>query len=256
MAFQEKGGKNFVRVIESKEGTRMGCPAGSVGFNIAEDVFVFKELKRRFPRCEIGVLTDDCQPAFPPPMEGESWEDIYNMIAEFWAAYDELGNPIGLFRNPDKSELKLPIGAPVPLNIKRAGGITLKVNKEYVLVGGAPVGCDDDRCKHAAIKVENAKTRIDAVLTLARRKPHLAWRMLGSSANAALDYYARVVPPRLLMEEAKSFDQHMKEARWTILTDEYLPPAEMSTERENRANLIACLPAGCGGTGHVPITLR
>jgi hypothetical protein len=84
----------------------------------------------------------------------------------------------------------------------------------------------------------------------------MAWRLLKTCANASLDYFARVVPPRILATSALVFDTRMVAARTEVLTTEHLDPPKCSDNRASRANIVACLPTGCGGMGHIPLSLR
>ena len=134
--------------------------------------------------------------------------------------------------------------------------MVVRATEGGISVGGAPIGSDQWRTDESERKVKDAAKRIDSVLTLKRNEPHMAWRLLKTCANASLDYFARVVPPRILAVAARTFDAHMERARTDILTTEHLDPPQCSDTRTNRSRIIACLPTGCGGLGHIPLTIR
>ena len=143
--FRDNEDGQRIRVIASVEGTRMGCPLGNFGFDLAMAEFVYDKLYSEFKNQAImRALTDDLIPAFKPPSDPDdlaAWEAVFDCIGRFWSRYDQLAGPIGIRRNPIKSALLLPTGAPLPLNKARTGGILLKPTREGLKVGGAPVGC-------------------------------------------------------------------------------------------------------------------
>ena len=97
----------------------MGCPIGSMGFDLAEHVFIFALLSKDFPAVTMRALTDDLCPFFSQPSRDGSWEEQFNLVVDFWDRYDELANPIGIFRNKEKSMMIIPPNAPDPLPIER-----------------------------------------------------------------------------------------------------------------------------------------
>jgi hypothetical protein len=257
-SFSDGEGNRRIRVILSVEGTRMGCPLGSFGFDLAMAHFVYDKLFAEFKKqAIIRALTDDLIPAFKPPLEDSyaAWEEVYNNIALFWDRYDSYAGPIGIVRNLKKSALLLPNDAPEPLYRERAGRIVLVPRRDGLVVSGAPIGTDAFRDKHAEGVADRAIIRVGQIMTLALADPHVTWRLLGLCANRALDYYMRVAPPRVTLPHAKRFDTRMQEAR-----DELLCPGGSSpkadTDTVRRSQSLSCLPFKRGGLGHIKATDR
>ena len=86
--FRDAEGNARMRVILGKEGTRMGCPIGSMGFDLAEHVFIFSLLSKDFPEVTMRALTDDLCPFFSQPSRDGSWEEQFNLVVDFWDRYD------------------------------------------------------------------------------------------------------------------------------------------------------------------------
>ena len=176
-AYADDDGRECVRVIESVEGVRMGCVAGSFAFDLAEHHFVFRHLQAKYPDCIMHALTDDLVPAFQPPedeKDEEAWEQIYDRLAEFWNDYGLLANPIGLYRNRTKSKLLLPRGAPLPRAVPRARGIMLNGVHDGIIVAGLPVGTDEFIREHSANKVQALDGKITKVESLRANDAHIA----------------------------------------------------------------------------------
>jgi hypothetical protein len=105
--YRDNNNNKKLKTILCTEGTRMGCPLGSLGFDMAEHFYIFRHLQTEFDHVIIRALADDLCPFFAPPTGDEDWE-----------TYDELAN-LGLFRNLAKSKMVLPPGAPDPLTHPR-----------------------------------------------------------------------------------------------------------------------------------------
>ena len=172
----EHEGVRFLRAILGREGTRMGCPLGSLGFDLAMHHFVYRRLAADYKTDEVTLraLTDDLVRLWRTP-EGDDpaeWKLLYARVAAFKVDYDTLANPIGIFRHPAKSALVLPTHAPPPnlpsLNV--AAGTTISgrpfaYTQEYI---------DADLTNRLKI----ATARVDDVLTLAVSEPAIATKML------------------------------------------------------------------------------
>ena len=174
MTYTGDDASNRIRMIRSKEGTRMGCPGGSIGFDIAEHYYIFQHMQVEFPELVFFALTDDFITAAPPPGPDESIEDIYELIGLSRSRYDSLANPIGLERVPEKSAILVPIelGAP-KVTQPTLKGVFLSISGHHLrpvfdgtTIGGAPIGTDSFRRGEATNKARNA------LLTLAKHEPH------------------------------------------------------------------------------------
>ena len=71
---------------------------------------VYAKLRERFPNLDIKALTDDVRPVIPAPTTDspEAWEAVYRQLVAYLEAYDELANPIRIFRHKKKGALLLP----------------------------------------------------------------------------------------------------------------------------------------------------
>ena len=154
----DEEGNHCVKVILSQTGTRMGCPAGSLGFDMAQHHFILEPLIRKYCTGDgatiIQALTDDVCPAFKGPGEQgtqQEWEELYDRVASFLHDYDTLANRVGIKRNSEKSKLLIPPHAPDPINKPRGdGNIVLKPNRSGIVSAGIPVGTDAFRIQEVA----------------------------------------------------------------------------------------------------------
>jgi hypothetical protein len=261
-AFSDTSGAERFAAIKSSEGSRMGCPGGQIGFCITmNDVYV--QCRRKFQDIEQFALTDDF-PGFVPPPRGrdgqpptaQDWHSTYLQIRDRNIYYDSLANPLGIYRSATKGTLLLPHSAPLPAQELLTGPFALRSTYEGVIIAGAAVGCPSFVLKHAHEKVDHAAARIEAITQIADEDPQMAIMLLGSSANAALGYFVRVTPMVLAAQAIERFDNLMIQARFrSLLPDGHAAPT-CSDERLAVSNMIATLPAECGGLGHIPLALR
>ena len=96
----------------------MGFLLGGTGFNITAHHFIYEPLTKMFPRYVFHALTDDLPALIPCPRPGadqDQWEAHYDKVAEFFQAYDELANPIGIFRHEQKCKVLIPTHGQLPL---------------------------------------------------------------------------------------------------------------------------------------------
>jgi hypothetical protein len=276
--YRNDEGKTKVRVILGKEGTRMGCPIGSMGFDIAEHVFIFDALRKEFPMVTMRALTDDLCPFFTEPPPGKDWEDQYDLVVRFWDRYDQLANPIGIFRNKEKSTMVIPHGAKDPSTVPRgakgtvlwpvdspdpepAGVPITRWNRVGYVVGGGAVGVDSPEgerfmADHAMGKLPAIEKKMEKILTLAENEPMMAIKLIGTVTNAALDYYARVTPTRHMAKAAAEFDEIVERGRLRALSPEQGTKPKYSAERGLLATAVAQTPTRHGGWGHTPLVVR
>ena len=92
----------------------MGCVLGTFSFNLTAYVRVYRTLLVTFADFVQRALTDDLSQFGKPEGAGshEQWLALYDRLADYLEAYDQLANPIGLFRH--KSKGKLPVRRPRP----------------------------------------------------------------------------------------------------------------------------------------------
>jgi hypothetical protein len=100
-------GVDRIAVIFSEEGPRMGCTVSRFLFGIAIQP-VYEALSVEFPNVILVVHTDDLLKTVLPPADGEDWRTKVTELHKCNGCYDELANPIGIYRNLERSEILLP----------------------------------------------------------------------------------------------------------------------------------------------------
>jgi hypothetical protein len=152
-SYNRENGDRCIRIILSKTGSRMGCKLGAMGYCITVHP-IYDTLAREFKndRVELSAIVDDLVPRFAPPMGGESWDDRYETIVAFIKRYDELANPCGMKRHPDKGKLFIPPGIPLPAVDSPLHNL-LKINHDGVTVAGSFIGTEPNVIKFCSEKV-------------------------------------------------------------------------------------------------------
>ena len=252
--YADADGNSVYRVSFSTEGTRAGCVLGSAGFDIALHHFVYKHLITEFPANVIRAITDD-MPNFFTAHDDASWHEEYLVQYRLLKRYDELGNPIGMFRHPDKGKLFLPPEAPTPHPNCPLLKLTTIV-ADGVKICGAFYGTDTAVIQHGIDKVKSLQHRISAIVSLSTiaKNSHAAMRLLGQVGNNCLSYYQRVTPPTLAMPAALAFDTMIQQARIDILQESDHADPGNPPILTNRAHRAAELPIRHGGLGHSAAT--
>jgi len=77
--------------------------------NTADDIY--KPLNSEYPKDITRAATDDMPTAMAPPddiNDMDGWQEVYKRTRRYIARYDELANPMGIFRNPEKGKLLPP----------------------------------------------------------------------------------------------------------------------------------------------------
>ena len=224
-----------------------------MGFDIALHVFVYSILVTEFDDLIMKALTDDL-PAFgrppgPSPTDAQ-WHDLYDRLADFYERYDTLANPIGIVRHIGKGKCFLPPDAPVPHQGSRLLNHTRIVN-DGVTASGAHYGTDEAVLAHGMDKLQTVKTRVAAVLALARAgQAHGAIRLLSSSVAHAFDYEIRVTPPDLIQPVLALLDDVLRDALLDILaTIKGHGVPDSSSARIDNAMSLASLATKIGGLG-------
>jgi hypothetical protein len=246
---KDEMGVDRIAVIFSEEGPRMGCTAGSFLFGIAIQP-VYEALRVEFPNVILVAHTDDLLKAVLPPGDGEDWGTKVAELHKCNGRYDELANPIGIYRNLEKSEILLPTD--VDQSSISALAHFPKSTNDGLIVVGVPIGTDLFVKAHALEKAENALHRGKALLLLADEQPKMAMNLLGCCINAALDYCGRTIPTQLMSHAAVHFDTGIHELRTQIMTPPGATFAPTSITRAALAIRIASLPLRHGGLSYTP----
>ena len=249
----EHDGARFLRAILGREGMRMGCPLGSLGFDLAMHEFVYRRLAADYKSDEVTLraLTDDLVRMWrtPPDDDPSAWTALYARVASFKVDYDGLANPIGIFRHPGKSALVLPPRAPQPAHP------TLTVTTGTTLAG-RPFGSPEYVEAGLAKRLLSATARIDDVLTLADAEPAVAAKVLILCANKLLDYHVAILPLDLSDTISVPFDDAIANAAVRLLTPSNAVAGRCSSARTNRAKLLMSLNSSSGGFGLTPVSVK
>jgi len=251
----EEDNQLIVRHLVSKEGTRMGCALGSVGYDLTVKS-VYDKLAETFPDFMLRALTDDLIFMIPPPANGASWNDQLQRYLSFLKLFDTLARPLGLERNASKDQLLLPksaFGTLLPDLQDRA-----KPTFDGIVVSGAPIGTDTFVLQHAQQRMDDLLPLFETIGDFTSFEPQIALKMAASSTNHLLDYYVRVTPPHLFSAVLAQFDRKMEDIRCACVApfEGFRAPA-VPGHRLQRFHVMACLPMkDYGGLGHIPLTRR
>ena len=156
---------NDITILQSSQGSRQGCAAGTHGFCLGLHPLLNK-LQADFPEFCLRVLTDDVIPLVPPPVSGSyaDWQLTYSRYAGFLVALKHLSSEIaGLSLNLDKAGLLLPVGAPLPSEEVRAKfppGFDFQ--QEGFRIAGSPIGTD--AFMRTFVKIKLKKLRVKFLL--------------------------------------------------------------------------------------------
>ena len=192
----------------------MGCPLGSLGFDLA--------LQGPLERCAarsrstvVRSLTDDCNLAVLLPSDREEAKAV---VLELRATLAELEadakSNLNLDLNLGKCALLLPPGhALLPEDLVCFGGI--KLPARGMRVAGAPLG-DDAYC------AEFVGQKVDAALAKCRAlrgiHPQVGMLLLRKCCVQALNFLSQVVPPSLTAQHFARFDAELAAFVLELLT--------------------------------------
>ena len=99
------------------------------------------------------------------------------MLASSLRRYDELANPIGIYRHADKGLIKIPPGAPDPN--PETGLLELtKVARGGVRVAGGHIGSPEEVEEEAFKAARGAITKINAISNFGEANPQAAMKLL------------------------------------------------------------------------------
>ena len=94
-------------------------------------------------------------------------------------------------------------------------------------------------------KIKDAQVKIASIKTVGLRSPRAAHRLLSCCASKLLSFLSTTVPPHIMFEKLRAFDNMLEYAFFEILCPTLI---ECSDERMARARLKLRLqsPVGCG----------
>lgn len=127
----------YVDLQSSWEGVKQGDTVSSMLYSIVAHHYIYGPLIRAFPALTTSLVTyeetpiaiiDDFTPIIDcPPIDAPvcEWREWYIKAGYYVSKFDEIANPIGIFRNASKDKLLLPAGAPLPPPVLDTYGIDL-----------------------------------------------------------------------------------------------------------------------------------
>jgi hypothetical protein len=237
-----------ITVIQSEEGARQGCTAGTEGFCFTIHPML-TGLQARYPEFDFRVLTDDVVPLVPPPASDsfDDWQALYLRYANCLKDLEELSElHAGLRLNPQKGALLLPTGAPLPaLEVRAKFPVGFEFRQDGMRIAGSPVGTDAFMHEFLNDKVTETRAKLAAIKLVGRKSPRAAHRLLTACASKLMCFLAATVPPNVSLCAFAMFDQYIEDCFFDILTP---TNTICSRERFERATLKASLPPpfGCG----------
>ena len=254
-------------VIWSKCGARMGCGAGSLGYDAGAHSIYEAVDALQFDRaaggaqCAIRAATDDSPIAVPGaavPAPGDSLEeeqvvDFYEHALAALKAYTDAATPTRLQFNLSKCEFLVPDHIPdPPANLR----FPCKIVRGSTCLVGAPVSTTgNDHCVHHFLDKMEAQLA-DKLDNMAGLHPQIAIGLLAKSFIPALFYYFQIIPPHLSMDHAIKMDKLFKEAlRQAITPDNHQQPPSCSQQRLAVSDLLAELPCRMNGLGMTSLAL-
>ena len=203
-----------VELVWSAEGVRMGCPLGSLGFDLA--------LQGPLERCAarsrstvVRSLTDDCNLAVLLPSDREEAKAV---VLELRATLAELEadakTNLNLDLNLGKCALLLPPDhALLPEDLVCFDGI--KLPARGMRVAGAPLGDDVYCADFVGQKVDAALAKCRALRGI---HPQVGMLLLRKCCVQALNFLSQVVPPSLTAQHFARFDVELAAFVLELLT--------------------------------------
>ena len=233
-------------VLQSQEGPRQGCSAGTEGFCLGIHP-VPTDLQTLYPDFEFRLITDDLVPLAPPPASDsfDDWQELYIRYSCCLIDVKRLSlEYAGLTLNAEKGALLIPRGAPMPTPEVRARfPAGFEFRQDGFRIAGSPVGSDDFMRKFVDDRVAEACSKLSAVKLLGKKSPRGGHRLITSCMSKLMCYIATTVPPHISIPALAKFDEEVESAFFEIMG-----LTTCSQERYDRARLKASLPApfGCG----------
>ena len=248
--YRNENGVACIMVIWGRNGTRMGCVLGSIGFDITVHHFVYSKLSVAHPKVDYKSLTDDLPTAVPAPREGASqdeWEAHYDYIAQLFLDYDKLANPIGMIRHKGKCKVLLPPWAPAPGSLIRKNGLTLHLVWDGITLSGTPIGTPQFIWSHTRDKLTVLTRKIRAMVDLSKHETHISYHMIAHCPNHAWRYYVRVTPPSLIQDLIHQYDNMIMENIFTCIRSQGMKIGITSQARRERVEVMFRIPSNLRG---------
>ena len=133
-------------VLQSQEGPRQGCSAGTEGFCLGIHP-VPTDLQTLYPDFEFRLITDDLVPLAPPPLSDsfDDWQKLYTRYSCCLKDVKRLSlEYAGLTLNAEKGALLIPRGAPMPTpEVRALFPAGFEFRQDGFRIAGSPVGSDD-----------------------------------------------------------------------------------------------------------------
>ena len=236
-------------MLQSEQGSRQGCTAGTEGFCFGIHP-VLVELQKRYPEFELRVLTDDVVPLVPPPASNspDCWQHLFVRYAHFLRDTQELSADIGLKLNLSKGALLLPVDAPLPTpEVRALFPVEFAFHQDGMRIAGSPVGTDAFVQSFVSAKISEATGKLAAIGLLGKKSPRAAHRLITACASKLLSFLASTVPPNLSLPLLSEFDAEVEKTFFDIVSPTF---NTCSCARFDRARLKVALPVpfGCGLT--------
>lgn len=262
--YYDDGGALCVEVSHSWEGVKQGDTVASDFYSITAGFHIYEPLSAAVPVATTAERTynvnavaamDDFTAIWECPPIGsnaEEWRQWYVQIAAYLIKFDEIANPIGIFRN-SKGKILVPLDAPPPPPAADTFGIDLGelVVRDGIIELGSPIGTDAFMLAYATEKAAAASGRVSAIASLCPDEPQVALGMLSSGASCSLDYLTRTTPHSPILPALVAFDDHLMKTTLGIVcppsVTDLLPLAKVDT-----AKLLLQLPIRNNGLAIFP----
>lgn len=235
-------------ILKSEEGSRQGCTAGTEAFCFAIHPVV-AQMQILYPEFEFRILTDDIVPLQPPPADNsfDSWQTHYRRYAACLKDLESLSlEYAGLVLNLEKGALLLPRGAPLPTpEVYSLFPRQFKFCQDGMRIAGSPVGTDAFMQGFVESKVAEARLKLAAIKLVSKKSPRAAHRLVTGCVTKLLCFLAATVPPHIAVPLLQTFDSHVEQCFFSIISPGGFSCAQ---DRMERARLKASLPSpfGCG----------
>ena len=244
-------------IFLSKQGTRMGCVLGTIGFNLVADI-VYRHMANKFPHFELFSLTDDLISAIPPPPNHDNtqqaWTDRLEEYNSYLAEYDRIGNPLGLVRHASKGWALLTPNVPTNLDVYPL--TNTKITRDQIKLSGTYIGLNHGVMAGTTKRLSVARDRFRAITEVGKAEPQMGLRLATDCGACAFDYVPRTTPPAIIEPAMASFTTMQHHTTTTILTDPRLGAPHCSSSRLDRYHKLAGLPHNFGGLGQITGTSK
>lgn len=179
--------RTMTLLLQSSQGPRQGCAAGTHGFCLGLHPLLSK-LHFLFPEFSLRALTDDIIPLIPPPLSGsyQDWQATYARYAQFLKDLKHLSfDLVELKLNIDKSGMLIPLGAPDPsAEVRAMFPPAFDFQREGCRIAGSPIGTDSFMRTFVNEKIREAHKKIDSIKVLGLRCPRAAHRLLAAPPSS------------------------------------------------------------------------